>query len=146
MPTAAKLMSAVAFALVGWFAARAYIPGLPEGSQTRNFPEITAALGLIIGWMVMGNAVGKGYSAAIGSGIRTSVTIVFWALVGFSIYDMVLESTKLRYDGPMEAVVATFGIMIDYGALLARQQVIAVLAIGGIAGGILAEAVSRRWK
>jgi hypothetical protein len=146
MPTAAKLMSAVAFAIVGWFAACAYIPGLPEGTQTRNFPEITAFLGLLIGWLVMGVAVGKGYWMAMGSGIRTSITIVFWALVGFSIYDMVLESMKMRYDGPMEAVVATFGIMIDYGALLAQSQVIAVLAVGGIIGGLLAEAVGRRWK
>lgn len=146
MPTAAKLISAVAFALVGWFAAQAYIPGLPEGTQTRNFPEITAALGLVIGWLVMGKAVGKGYWQALGSGLRTSVTIVFWALVGFSIYDMVVESTKMRYDGPMEAVVATFGIMIEYGALLARQDVILVLAIGGILGGLLAEAVNRRWR
>lgn len=146
MPTAAKLTSAIVFALVGWFAARAYIPGLPEGTQTRNFPEITAFLGLIIGWLVMGPAVGKGYWLALGSGIRTSVTIVFWALIGFSIYDMVLQSTKLRYDGPMEALVASFGIMIEYGALLARQDVILVLAIGGIVGGVLAEAVARRWK
>lgn len=146
MPTAAKLISAIAFALVGWFAAQAYIPGLPEGTQTRNFPELTAALGLVIGWLVMGRAVGKGYWQALGSGLRTSVTIVFWALVGFSIYDMVVESTKMRYDGPMEAVVATFGIMIEYGALLARQNVILVLVIGGILGGLLAEAVNRRWR
>lgn len=146
MPTAAKLISAIAFALVGWFAAQAYIPGLPEGTQTRNFPELTAALGLVIGWLVMGKAVGQGYWQALGSGIRTSVTIVFWALVGFSIYDMIIESTKLRYDGPMEAVVATFGIMIDYGALLARQDVILVLAVGGMLGGLFAEAVNRRWK
>lgn len=145
MPTAAKLFAAVAFAAIGWLAAHVYIPGLPKGTQIGYFREITALIGLIVGWMVMGTLTGKGYMEAMGSGIRTSVTVTFWAIVVFSIYKMVVTSTKGFYDGPMEAVTATFGIMLDYGMLLAQQNVLIVLVLGGIIGGYLSEFAARRW-
>jgi hypothetical protein len=146
MPTAAKLFAAVAFAAIGWLAAHVYIPGLPQGTQVGYFREITALIGLIVGWRVMGTLIGQGYMQAMGSGIRTSVTMTFWAIVVFSTYTMVITSTKGFYDGPMEAVTGTFGIMLDYGVLLARQNVIIVLVLGGIIGGYLAEFAARRWS
>ena len=115
MPTAAKLFAAVMFAAVGFLAAQAYVPSLPEGTQIGFLREICAGLGLVIGWFVMGRLVGKGYVEAVGFGIRTSVTILFWATLGFSIYEMILRSTKMMYDGPMEALLGVFDLMIYYG-------------------------------
>ena len=59
MPTAAKLGAAVAFAIVGWLAAMAYIPQLPESTNTTYFREITAFLGFVLGWVTLGPAVGR---------------------------------------------------------------------------------------
>lgn len=146
MPTAAKLFAAVAFAIVAWLAANAAIPGLPEGTRIGYFREITAAIGVIVGWRVMGLLTGKGYTTAMGLGVRTSVTIVFWVILGFALYEMVRLSLKKRYDGPMEALVSVFGIMIEYGRVLADVQVIAILLFGGMIGGFLAEFAGRRWR
>lgn len=145
MPTAAKLVAAVVFAVVAFFAAQAMIPNLPEGTQIGYLREICALLGLIVGWMVMGGLVGKGYVEAAGFGIRTSVTILFWATLGFSIYEMILRSTHMMYDGPMEALLGVFDLMIYYGKMMGDPTFLGTLLVGGIIGGLLAEAAGRRW-
>jgi hypothetical protein len=94
----------------------------------------------------MGGLVGQGYRAAIGYGLRTAVTLVFWVLVAMCIYLMVLRSMSLRYDGPMEAVVGIFDLMIENGQPLATLPVIGTLLVGGSLGGMLTEWVGRRWK
>ncbi|HCZ00475.1 MAG: tellurium resistance protein [Rhodobacterales bacterium RIFCSPHIGHO2_02_FULL_62_130] len=146
MPTAAKLVAAVMFAAVGFLAAQAYVPSLPEGTQIGFLREICAGLGLVIGWFVMGRLVGKGYVEAVGFGIRTSVTVLFWAVLGFSIYEMILRSTKMMYDGPMEALLGVFDLVIYYGKMMGSPEFIGTLLIGGVLGGIAAEWAGRRWS
>src|SRR6056297_1256011 len=104
MPTAAKLLAAVAFAALGFLAAETVKPHMVEGTQFGVFSYICAGIGALCGWMVMGGLVGAGYRAAAGYGVRTAATLVFWALLGFSIYEMILRATKMRYDGPMDAL------------------------------------------
>ncbi len=146
MPTAAKLVAAVMFAAVGFLAAQAYVPSLPEGTQIGFLREICAGLGLVIGWFVMGRLVGKGYVEAVGFGIRTSVTVLFWAVLGFSIYEVILRSTKMMYDGPMEALLGVFDLVIYYGKMMGSPEFIGTLLIGGVLGGIAAEWAGRRWS
>jgi len=146
MPTAPKLFAAVFFALVAALAAHLFIPALPEGTQIKLFREISAGVGLICGWRIMGPATGRGMVEAMNRGVVTSVAILFWCLLGFSIYFMVRKSTHLMYDGPMEAVLAVFQMMLDYGALLKQPATPGVLLLGGLLGGSLTEAVGRRWN
>lgn len=146
MPTAAKFFAAVAFGIVGWLAATCYIPLLPENTSTGFFREIVAALGLFIGWLTLGPAVGKGYVDAISLGLRTSLFVVFWALLGFSTYYMVLRSTKMLYKDAGEAVLDVPILMLHYGKLMGDVAFIGVLVVGGILGGLAAEFAARRWK
>jgi hypothetical protein len=146
MPTAAKLFGAVAFAILGWVTAHIFSASLPEGVQIGFLREICAAIGLISGWRVAGGNVGKGYYAASGTGIRAGITLVFFALLGFSIYEMVQLSMKMRYDGPMEAVTGVFDIMIKYGRLMMTTETLGVLVGGSVLGGWLAEFAGRHWR
>lgn len=146
MPTAAKLFAAVVFTAVGFLAAEAYKPGLPEGTQFGLFSLIVALIGLLCGWMVMGRLAGQGYGGAAGSGLRTSATLLFWALLVFSVYEMIQRSMKMRYDGPVEALVSVFGLMLQYGQLVLTVPVLSVLAGGGVLGGWAAEFAARRWR
>jgi len=146
MPTAAKLVAAVVFAIVAALAAHLYIPALPEGTQIGRFREIAAAMGVICGWRTMGRRVGRGYGEALSSGVRTSATLTFWLVLGFSINEMVYRATKLRYGGsPMEAVLAVFELMLYYARLMLTPEVLGTLLVGGLIGGLLAEWSSRRW-
>jgi hypothetical protein len=146
MPTAAKLFGAAAFAILGWISANIYANAMPEGSQTGLMREIVALLGVIVGWRVLGGNAGKGYNPATGTGLRAGIILVFFALLGFSIYEMVLSSMQMRYDGPMEAVLGVFDLMMDYGKVMLTTQMIGTLVVGSILGGWFAEFGSRHWK
>ena len=146
MPTAAKLIAAVAFALVGWLAARAYVPLLPESTSTGYFKEMMAGLGFVIGWLTLGPHVGRSYSEAASLGLRTSLLVVFWGLLGFSIYFMVLRSTKMIYDNAGAAALDVPMLMLYYGKLMGSAELIGILALGGILGGMATEFAGRRWR
>ncbi len=82
MPTAPKLVAALIFAAIGFFTAEFYKPQMPEGTQFGQFSVICARIGAICGWRVMGNLAGRGYSASMGLGIRTSVTYLVFRDAG----------------------------------------------------------------
>ena len=146
MPTAAKFAAAVLFAALAVIAAEIYRPLLPEGTQTGWLHLGSAAIGLICGWWIMGRLVGKGYGTAMNSGVRVSVTVLFWATLAFSIYVMVYRSTKMLYDNAGEAVLGVFALMLDYGKLMLDAQFIGVVLLGGMFCGWLTEFVGRRWS
>jgi len=146
MPTTAKLVAAVVFALIGWLAANAHIPALGENPAIGRFREISALIGLVAGWSIMGSLVGRGYPDAVGSGLRTSVTLVFFALLIFSTVLMFRETARMTYDGPMEAVLGVFQLMLDNGRKMLTPGVLGVLVVGGALGGVLTEWASRRWR
>lgn len=146
MPTAAKLTAAAVFALVGLIAAHLFALHMPEGSAAGHLRELTAAIGFIVGWLWMGPRSGTGYRDALGTGVVTSVMVVFWAVLGFSIYLMIRKSMRLYYDGPMEAVVGVFDLMIEHGKQVLMPDVLAVLFIGGLLGGMITEWAGRRWR
>ncbi|WP_309666899.1 TrgA family protein [Tabrizicola sp.] len=146
MPTAAKLVAAVVFAIVGWIAANAHVPALGEAVNVGAFRELVGLLGMLIGWRVMGPAVGHGYQAALGSGIKTAVVLAFLALLIFSTREMVLTSMKMRYDGPVDAVLAIFQLMLEHAQKMLTFNVIIVLVVGGLVGGVISERASKRWS
>lgn len=146
MPTAARLAAALAFAAVAFFAAELYKPGLPPETQWGRFTILCTLIGILCGWGVMGRLAGKGMRAAMGSGLRTSANIVFYAMLVFSVYEMILRSLRKRYDGVFEAIEGTFGIMLDYGTALMRPEPLVVLVLGGMAAGAVAEWASRQWR
>ena len=145
MPTAAKLVAAVLFALVAAAGATLYVPLLPEGTQTGWLIPGCAGLGLVSGWMVMGANVGRNYAEAVATGLRAILTTVSFAVLLFAIYVMITRSMHMLYKGPMEALLAVFAIMLEYGKLMFDRNFIAVLAVGGAIGGVISEFVGRRW-
>jgi hypothetical protein len=146
MPTAAKLVAAIVFAALAYLAAEVYKLGVPERTVWGLFGAICAAIGGLCGWFVMGRLAGRGYGAAMGYGLRTTVTFVFWIVLAFSTYQMILRSMSLRYGGPMEAIIGVFDLMIEYGQSMATGQLGATLLTGGILAGVVVEWAGRRWK
>ena len=147
MPTAAKLFAALAFAAVAYYASETFIPLLPEGTQVKQFSLINAALGGIIGWRVQGVDVGNGYRIAATVGLRASALFLFFAVMGYALREMIINATKLRYDGPGEALVGMFDLAVGYGRLtITSPDVMGILILGAIATAWGAETVNRRWS
>lgn len=146
MPTAAKLFAALAFAAVGWAAAEAFKPLMPDLTQWGRFSMVCAALGLLCGWRVMGPRVGRGWAAAVASGLSTSAVLLAVALGLFSLREMLLRAIAGRYDGPLEATVAVFAVMLEHVALMGDGLFLGVLVLGGILAGLVADAAGRLWR
>jgi hypothetical protein len=146
MPTAAKLFAAVAFALVGFLAAEIFKPHLPEGTQFGFFSPISALIGLVCGWRVIGREVGHGWWESANSGMKTVVAMLALALLIFSTEEMLVLAFRRSYDSPMEAVIGTISLGVDFVQKLFVPDVLITLFAGGILGGLLAEWASRRWR
>ncbi len=146
MPTAAKMVAAVMMALTLFLAAEAARAGFAEGTPADYFSPIVAGIGFVTGWMVLGTLTGKGYSVSFGLGLRTAVTAVFWVLLAFSLWQMIELSMKMRYDGPMQAILDVFALMIENGRLVLQRDVLVALGVGGALAGLCAEWAGRRWN
>jgi uncharacterized membrane protein (DUF485 family) len=146
MPTGAKAMAAICFAIAGWVVANIYVPNMPQATDVGLFREFTAFLGAIVGWRVMGNSVGKGYVQAVGSGWKTMIVLVFFALLLFAIYEMLMLSVRMRYDGPQEAILDVLQRMMDRSIPLLGVPVLASILISGAVAGLMSENASRRWR
>lgn len=147
MPSAARLFGAIFLAVVGYFAAQAFVPSLPENMPVGHLREVCAALGVITGWRVMGRLAGAGYGAAVSNGFRSAVTLVFFALLVFSIREMLLRSMDGRYRGPMHAITGTFELAYDYGVMLVTNgPAMGILFGGAILAAWVVEIISGVWK
>ncbi|WP_127900402.1 TrgA family protein [Solirhodobacter olei] len=146
MPTAAKLIAALAFFAVAFVAAESFKPLMPPGSQFGYFSLICGGIGAVTGWMVSGAMAGRGTITAIGNGIRSSATIVFFALILFTGREMVIRSMQHMYHGPMDALQAMAGMIAKYAVMLTATTELVVLIGGGILAGLVTEWASRRWR
>lgn len=146
MPTGAKLMAAVSFAVVGWVLANYYAMNMPDASSAGAMREAAAVVGAIVGWWVMGPAVGKGYVEAAGAGIKTAVVLAVAALFLLALREMLDNSIKMRYDGALEAILDVFQTMARRSRAVLSIGVFGTILLGGILGGLLTENAGRRWK
>ncbi|MFN4128922.1 MAG: TrgA family protein [Paracoccaceae bacterium] len=147
MPTAAKLFAAIAFALVAVIAAQLYALSMPEGRPTGMLYAVSVGVGLLCGWRVMGPAAkrARGRVDAMGSGFRTSVTIVVLVVLIFACADMLDRAMKGRYKTPLDAVLGVFEQALALAPPLAQPDLIGVLLLGGLLGGAVAHWAGQRW-
>lgn len=145
LPTAAKLVSALGFGLLGWLAAAVLQQGLPEGMLVGIVPEGAAVAGLVCGWHILGPSVGRGYGAAIGTGLRTGVIVVVLVLLGLAIWEMLEAAVRRQYPGPFEALMGMVDLTLRYGAFLGYGPFLGVMAAGSALIGVMAEVAGRRW-
>lgn len=146
MPTAAKLMAAISFGVVGWVMANYYAQNIPDAASLGPLREGAALVGIFIGWSVMGNSTGRGYVESAGAGIKTAVILAVVALFLLALGEMLENSVKMRYDDAMEAILAVVDTMAKRAHALLSLGVFGTILLGGILGGLLSENVGRRWK
>ena len=72
--------------------------------------------------------------------------MVLGALLIFSTERMLTNAFRRAYDGPMDAVVGIFAVAIEYGSVLIKPEVIAVLVLGGVLAGLLSDWAARNWR
>jgi len=146
MPTAAKLIAAVLFGALTFFVSDLVKPLLPEGSQVGLLSPINALFGLIMGWRISGARAGDGYVPSLGYGLTSVFAITFWCILVWAGYEMTINSINLRFDGPIEALQAMAGYMVDYARMIGVQAIVLPMVIGGLVCGWITEYFSHRWS
>ena len=144
--TASRVVAALFLAITGWVASRLIMPLMPESTSFGIFEYVNAALGAVVGWIVIGSRAGRGMSNAIGVGFTAGVVLTFWGLFLQASREMFALANRRRYDGPVEAIVGIFEIGIEYLAIMATPTVLGALALGGILSAVFAERAARVWR
>jgi len=146
MPTASKVVAALIFAFIAWFASYLVIPYLPPNIRLGWLHEVCAAIGALMGWTMSGRRAGQGVRAAVSYGLTSVGLTVFWALLVSSAQEMIDRSLNLRYHGPVEALGDMMNLYADYAVLMAKPDVVIWLLVGAVFGGIVTELSSREWS
>jgi len=145
MPTAGRLAAAIALAVLGGYVAYLIFPLFDEGSAPSYLYPLCVLAGVWSGWVVIGKRAGRGYTSGLGNGITGVLAMVFWISFVMSAMDMISKSMRRSYDGPVEAIVNVFEIMLEYALELYTNEVGMVLAIGAVAAGLFTEFFAKRF-
>ena len=145
MPTAARMITAILFAALAFYTSGIAKTILPEGTPTGVFTPWAMFLSACSAWKVFGRLVGRGYKAAINTGIYAVGVAMFFVTALFSIVEMIKRSMRFQYDGPMDAVVNMFGIALEYGVMFLDPRIGIPLLVGGIISGFVAEWAEDKW-
>lgn len=146
MPSAGRFVGAILFGMIAWFISELFKPLMPEGTGFGRFSEYNAVIGIVLGWSMLGLRSHANRNSSIGAGITTAVAVLFWGLLLHCIAEMLKLSMRNRYDGPVEAVVGVFQLMIEYAIMLATPEILAVSLIGGLITGMFSGWAERRWR
>ena len=146
MPTAGRLAGALTFMALAYFATAMMLPLFPEGAEPARFLEVNLFAACIAGWVTVGQRAGRGTVAAFGVGVTGLAVFLFWMFFIHAVDEMLEEAFRRAYDGPVEAVVAIFEIMTEFGYMLLRPPVVSLLFLGSIAAGLLTEYFARNFR
>lgn len=144
MPSAAKAVAALGLAAVGWFASEAIRPLLSEHTDFGWFNQVNVVLGFLCGWRVTGRRVGTNFTEAVSAGLTGSAALTFWGLFAQAFNQMLDNALEKKYDDPLEGIIGMFNLALEFGVYLLDGTVIAILIIGGIVTGLVANSVANR--
>lgn len=146
MPTAAKLIAAIFFAVTTMIASELFKPYMPEGTQFGYFTYMNGAIAASVGWKLLGGRAGNGVTSAINNGVTALFALVLFLLFSHSFRLMIIESTGIGYGSLSEALQDVAQKMVEHGLLVLNTDVLVAFGLGTFATSILAEAASRRWR
>lgn len=146
MPTGAKLLGAILFAITGAVAAWIGIPGLPDGRQPGLLIPIATLTGVYFGWTLAGARMGTTLRNALVLSFRTMVLMFITTMFLIAGEEAYQRSVKLRYNGPIEAVTDIANLMIYFAKMAAQPPVMTVMGIGVVLGAVFVNWAGRAWE
>ena len=138
-----KLVAASCLAILGGQVAEFVKPQMPEGSDFGHITLISAGVGLVVGWRVMGRRAGR--SGSLELGLVGVASMVFWGLVLFGLIEMFRLAMRRRLDEPVEAMERAVTVALEYGVYLLHPNVLITLAAGAVISGMLTNFAARNW-
>lgn len=144
MPTAGRLVAAVLFGGLAYYAAGIVMAIWPIDYNFGWFREFSAVVGIAMGWRVVGSRLGRGIMAGIGAGLTGLGAMLFWLFLLLSFNEMIGQSLDLRYEGPFEAINGMFEISYEWLLYIMHPRLWMLLVGGACVIGLVSELVSRK--
>lgn len=145
MPTSPKLIAAVILGITGWLCAELLKPLMEESHDVSNLSPIFAVIGVVVGWKYLGPRADRRMGSYSANAITTALVQIFLTLFLFSGTEMVNESLRKAYDGPVEAMQDIFVIGLEYVLEYFNGEVIAVVFLGGFIAAWSADRAAKKW-
>jgi hypothetical protein len=147
MPTAAKLAAAILFGALAWWVSVLVTPLFPEGTDLGRFAFWNALIGAFIGWRVAGGRARTTWPNAVAYGMTAAVEMVGVALLLYSTLRMLSQSTRMVYEGPIEALADVARIMVEnLTKYIVQPDILITLVVGGVLAGLATEWVARNYR
>jgi hypothetical protein len=144
MPTAARLVGAVVFAIWGFYLARLATPFFLQGQPPAIFLPACVIIGVCLGWVYVGRRLGNGYGAALGIGLTAGFVFGFLALLVVAFALMIRHAMHNRYQALSDAVLGIFDLMIAEASRFTDPTLITSLFAGAVLCAWVAEWVAQR--
>jgi hypothetical protein len=146
MPTAAKLVAALALALTGAIAAIVFLQLNPEMPVGFRFVGTNAIVGFFAGWYSLGKNPGNGIFDGAMSGIRSLVFLLVGSGMVFAFYHVSRNLQQFRDKDVTSMPLAWIEKSFEYVVLALTKEVAIALVLGGIVSGIASYVASHRWQ
>lgn len=146
MPSAARLVAAICLAVFAYIVSQLIKPLMPEGTDFSHFDTINVLLGVVIGWVAMGNRAGRGTTAGINNGMTGIFLLMLWGIGVQAAIEMTNLALKNRYDNVFEAITAVFQIGAEYAVQIATVEIGITLFLAAVVAGLLTEFAAKRWR
>ncbi len=147
MPTAAKLIGAILFAVLAFFVTEEVKEVMPgEGRGMGMLSPLNALIGAAMGWRIVGTRAGTGYMPTFGFGLTTFFVTTALSLTWWAGYTMIQRAVSGRYRDPIGALEGMGNLILDYWAFVATPDAMAVALLGSLIFSLVIEYVSHRWS
>ena len=140
------MFAAIALGLLAFIVSGQVKPLMPEGTDFGYFTQVNIALGLLVGWIMIGPRAGRGLVPGITNGITGMLSMVFWALFVQGAYEMFSRAMGHRYHGPFEAVMAILELTFEFAGMILVPNILVTLLVGGVLAGLAGEFASKRFR
>lgn len=146
MPTAAKLVGALALAAVGWAMTDVIMYRHPVYAEPGLNHYIFVAIGAFVGWSFVGRRAEFGYKAAWGGGISGALVAAFWLILLMACYGVYKGIGYHAYKTVPEMAEGFMKIFWEYFLLLSDVQLLILLLCGGLLSGVFSGFAARLWR
>ena len=147
MPTAAKLVAGIGFAITAIIASLFYYLSLDATAFTElEVMSVSGLLGFILGWLLLGNFPGYGGWDSLWAGLRAAVYAVFLSCLFFGLMVVVRGLMNGSYKDPMVPLQDWLRHSLDFLTSASQYNVIITIVLGALISGRLAGIAYVRWQ
>lgn len=146
MPTAAKLIAALALAITAASAAYVFIGEHPDIPMGAKFIATNAVVGFFAGWYSLGRNHGRGNFAGMMFGLRSLVFLLIGSGMVFAFYHVARNLQQFKSKDVTAMPLAWIEKSFDYVVLASSVNVLLTLVIGGLISGLVTYQASIRWR